>query len=81
MSDTKTCPVCGYKQCEMVNDCAHCGWDYPVMLGSCESVTQTLNERLAKARQSWQSNLYQPDSEPELERDPFETWEEFSVRL
>ncbi len=50
MSDTKTCPVCGYKQCEMVNDCAHCGWDYPVMLGSCESVTQTLNERLAKAR-------------------------------
>ncbi len=77
----KTCPVCGYRQSETKNDCAQCGWNYPVMLGSCESVTQTLNERLAKARESWQSNRYQPDSEPELERDPFETWEEFSMCL
>lgn len=77
----KTCPVCGHQQSETINDCEQCGWDFPVMLGTGEAVAQDLQARLARAREEWQANRYNPDIEPELERDPFETWDEFTARI
>lgn len=51
------------------------------MLGTGEAVALELKDRLARAREKWQANRYNPDIEPELERDPFETADEFAARI
>jgi hypothetical protein len=51
------------------------------MLGTDEKTRAFLAKRLDEARTAWQERRYNPDLVPELERDPFETPEEFAARI
>jgi hypothetical protein len=77
----KTCPVCGLKQAETATACGGCGWDFSPMLGTAEQTRALLAKRLEEARAAWRQRRYNPELVPELERDPFETPEEFAERL
>ncbi len=78
---TNTCPVCGHEQERGTPDCTRCGWDFSPLLGTPEQVEVLLQVRLDQARTTWRQRRYDPDLIPELERDPFETPDEFTVRL
>ena len=77
----RTCPVCGLKQAETATACGHCGWDFSPMLGTAEQTRTLLATRLDQARAAWGQRSYDPELVPALERDPFETEEEFAARL
>lgn len=77
----KTCPVCGHEQDQEKSECIRCGWDFSPLLGTHERVEALHRERLDKAQAAWRQRRYNPDLIPELERDPFETPEEFAARL
>jgi hypothetical protein len=77
----KTCPVCGLEQAETAAACGRCGWDFSPMLGTAEQTRTLLAKRLEEARAAWLQRRYNPELVPELERDPFETPEEFAERL
>ena len=78
---TITCPVCGFEQDRGTPDCTRCGWDFSPLLGAPEQVVALLRKRLDQARTAWWQRRYDPDLVPELERDPFETPDEFAARL
>ena len=77
----KTCPVCGHEQEQEESECTRCGWDFSPLLGTPERVEALQKERLDKALTAWRQRRYNPKLIPELERDPFETSEEFNARL
>ena len=77
----KTCPVCGLEQADTMPACGRCGWDFSPMLGTAEQTRALLAKRVDEARAAWRQRLYNPDLVPELERDPFETADEFAARL
>ncbi|WP_157817491.1 hypothetical protein [Candidatus Thiodictyon syntrophicum] len=78
---TRTCPVCEHEQDHTRADCARCGWDFSPLLGTSEQVRAVLSRRLDEARTAWRQRRCNPELVPELERDPFETPEEFAARL
>lgn len=77
----KTCPVCGLDQDQETSDCTRCGWDFSPLLGAPEQVETLIRKNLDQTRTAWRQRCYDPDLVPELERDPFETPSEYSVRL
>lgn len=78
---TRTCPVCGHEQDQEMLECICCGWDFSPLLGTPEQVEARQRERLDQAQAAWRQRLYNPELIPELQRDPFETPEEFAARL
>ena len=78
---TRTCPVCGHEQDQEKLECTCCGWDFSPLLGTPEQVEARQRERLDQAQAAWRQRRYNPELIPELERDPFETTEEFAARL
>jgi hypothetical protein len=79
--NTRTCPVCGLEQDQAATQCTRCAWDFSPLLGTAEQVRDVLRARLEQARTAWRGQRYNPDLEPELERDNFETVDEFSRRI
>ncbi len=77
----KTCPVCGLEQIQDSTLCEQCGWEFAILLGSREQVSDHLRRRLQEAQNAWQQRRYNPGLVPELKRDPFETFDEFVARL
>jgi hypothetical protein len=80
MSNTRNiqCPICGLSQESIgINHCRQCGWD----LAANPSITHHNHVQIEKARQTWQQRRYNPELIPDLQRDPFETEQEFSQRL
>ena len=78
---TTSCPVCGHEQDKENWECIWCGWDFSPLLGTPEQVEALQRERLTQAQAAWRQRRYNPELIPELERDPFETPEEFAARL
>ena len=78
---TRNCPVCGHEQDQEMLECTCCGWDFSLLLGTPEQVEARQRERLDQAQAAWRQRRYNPELIPELERDPFETSEEFATRL
>ena len=78
---TRTCPVCGHEQDQEKLECTCCGWDFSPLLGTPDQVEARQRERIEQAQIAWRQRRYNPELIPELERDPFETTEEFAARL
>lgn len=75
------CPVCNFSPFSDQQPCPQCGWESGVVLGDEASARAYTEQQLAAARADWQARRYNPELVPALERDPFETWEEFAARL
>jgi tetratricopeptide (TPR) repeat protein len=78
------CPVCKFQNPQEAGFCTQCSWTFESRFGINEGIKQAYEEELAHAKEQWAQfeSKHQPKTaSPELDRDAFETQEEYQQRL